>query len=126
MTDYYPESGLTPNMGMTLEGMSSGIAENFLLMDESAPTIHGALNFLSINNQIMLNGDMEDESNLHVISIYADSKLDGGGNSGDNTLSVYLSWTDPQGNLINTLVGVIECTISRQILREVPVSGGTP
>ena len=42
------------------------------------------------------------------MSFYVDSHLDGGGNPGDNTLSVYLTWTDPSGGPINTIVGVVD------------------
>jgi len=37
MADQYPASGLTPNLKMTLEGVSVGVAQDFLILDTLFP-----------------------------------------------------------------------------------------
>lgn len=110
MADEYPESGLTDNLNLTLEGISSSIAQNFITLDSTIPIVNGVVNLKNINNPVVITGEPELENLLHFVSIYVDSGLDGGGISGDNILNVYLSWTDPSGDAINTLVGFIDGT----------------
>jgi len=37
MADQYPESGLTPNLGLSLEGQAVNIADNFIVLDGLFP-----------------------------------------------------------------------------------------
>jgi hypothetical protein len=47
MADEYPESGLTPNLGLSLEGMAVNVAENFIELDSFVPVISKRLQILN-------------------------------------------------------------------------------
>lgn len=93
-----PPITMPPPSGTPLEVISAN----------TVPIVHGAVSLMSQTSTLKLEGEAEDESVLHLMSFYVDSHLDGGGNPGDNTLSVYLTWTDPSGGPINTIVGVVD------------------
>jgi hypothetical protein len=79
-----------------------------MISGNTVPIVHGAVALLNQNQPLIINGESEDESLMHLISIYMDSHLDGGGAPGDNTLRVYLTWTDPSGKKTNVILGVLD------------------
>jgi len=87
-------------------GAAPGTTE--MLSATTVPIVHGAVALLNQNQPLIINGESEDESLMHLINIYMDSHLDGGGMPGDNTLRVYLTWTDPSGKTTNIILGVLD------------------
>ena len=101
------KNGTIYTKGGLLVPASSGVGLD-MMSAYTVPIVHGAVSLLSQTTPLFITGEAEDETLLHLLSFYVDSHLDGGGNPSDNTLSIYMTWTDPSGGPINTIVGVID------------------
>jgi hypothetical protein len=90
MADQYPAKGLTPNLDMTLEGMSVGVADNFITLD--AALISGAYaQFVNISDPKTLTYIVPEDA-VYFVSLWFSSN---GTGVDSQWLSVNITFTEP-------------------------------
>ena len=79
-----------------------------VINSQSVPIVRGSITMLAQTQPLLIGGELEPEALLHQMNVYVNSHLDGGGLPGDNTLEIFLTWTDLSGETIKSLIGSID------------------